>query len=123
MEAYESTTAGSKFQTDVTTKSVHTWEEVLKEVNKASDDYNDLSGFWGKIRKGLRSFGKNNKAFEAWASVLPSQSHYFSLLCGGFKLIFGVCTGLTFPTPCRSLSGLRRLQRACTTFETTSATH
>ncbi|PGH30406.1 hypothetical protein GX50_06842 [[Emmonsia] crescens] len=94
MEAYESTTAGSKFQTDVTTKSVHTWEEVLKEVNKASDDYNDLSGFWGKIRKGLRSFGKNNKAFEAWASVLPSQSHYFSLLCGGFKLIFGAAARL-----------------------------
>ncbi|EQL38730.1 hypothetical protein BDFG_00275 [Blastomyces dermatitidis ATCC 26199] len=74
--------------TDVTTKSVHAWEEVLQEVKKASDEYNDVSGSWGHIRKGLRSFGKNNKAFEAWASVLPSQSHYFSLLCGGLKLIF-----------------------------------
>ncbi|PGH07687.1 hypothetical protein GX51_01696 [Blastomyces parvus] len=94
LEAYESTTAGSKFQTDVTTKAVHTWEEVLEEVKKASDEYNDISGFWGHIRKGLRSFGKNNKAFEAWASVLPSQSHYFSLLCGGLKLIFGAAARL-----------------------------
>ncbi|OAX82257.1 hypothetical protein ACJ72_03394 [Emergomyces africanus] len=94
MDAYETTTAGSKFQTDVTGKSVHTWDEVLKEVKTASDDYNDVSGFWGKIRKGLRSFGKNNKAFEAWASLLPSKSHYFSLLCGGFKLIFGAAARL-----------------------------
>ncbi|OJD25472.1 hypothetical protein ACJ73_03156 [Blastomyces percursus] len=94
LEAYESTTAGSKFQTDVTTKSVHTWEEVLQEVKKASYEYNDVSGFWGRIRKGLQSFGKNNKAFEAWASVLPSQSHYFSLLCGGLKLIFGAAARL-----------------------------
>ncbi|KLJ12760.1 hypothetical protein EMPG_12242 [Blastomyces silverae] len=94
LEAYENTTAGSKFQTDVTTKSVHTWEEVLQEVKKASDEYNDVPGFWGRIRKGLRSFGKNNKAFEAWASVLPSQSHYFSLLCGGLKLIFGAAARL-----------------------------
>ncbi|OJD18718.1 hypothetical protein AJ78_01255 [Emergomyces pasteurianus Ep9510] len=94
MDAYEITTAGSKFQTDVTAKSVHTWDEVLKEVKKASDDYDDVSGFWGKIRKGLRSFGKNNKAFEAWASLLPAQSQYFSLLCGGFKLILGAAARL-----------------------------
>ncbi|EEH10615.1 conserved hypothetical protein [Histoplasma capsulatum G186AR] len=89
LEEYESTTAGSKFQTDVTTKSVHTWEEVLQAIKNASDEYNDVSGFWGGIRKGLRSFGKNHKAFRAWASILPSQSHYFSLLCAGFKLILG----------------------------------
>ncbi|ODH33993.1 hypothetical protein ACO22_03216 [Paracoccidioides brasiliensis] len=94
MEAYERTTTGSTFKTDVTTKQVHTWEEVLEEVNKASDRYNDVSGFWGKIRKGLRRFGKNSKAFEAWASLLPSQSHYFSVLCGGMKLIFGAAARL-----------------------------
>ncbi|QSS56288.1 hypothetical protein I7I53_04458 [Histoplasma capsulatum var. duboisii H88] len=94
LEEYESTTAGSKFQTDVTTKSAHTWEEVLQAIKNASDEYNDVSGFWGRIRKGLRSFGKNHKAFKAWASILPSQSHYFSLLCAGFKLILGAAARL-----------------------------
>ncbi|OAT05410.1 hypothetical protein BDBG_01810 [Blastomyces gilchristii SLH14081] len=37
--------------TDVTTKSVHAWEEVLQEVKKASDEYNDVSGFGGTLEK------------------------------------------------------------------------
>ncbi|KAK2752304.1 hypothetical protein FQN55_007344 [Onygenales sp. PD_40] len=94
MEAYENTTVGSKFKTDVTSRPVHTWEEVLEEAQKASDHYYDYSGTWGKIRKGLHSFGRNNKAFEAWSSALPSESHYFSLLCGGLKLIFGAAARL-----------------------------
>jgi len=94
MEAYESTTTGSKFKTEVTSKSIHTWNDVLIEVQQAEDVYYDESGMWGKIRKGLRSFGRNSKAFEAWATLLPSGSEYFSVLCGGLKLIFGVCTCL-----------------------------
>jgi hypothetical protein len=90
MEEYESTTTGSKFKTEVTEKPVHTWDDVLAEVQRAEDTYYDASGMWGKIRKALRSFGKNSKAFQAWASLLPSGSEYFSVLCGGLTLIFGV---------------------------------
>ncbi|KAK6340045.1 hypothetical protein TWF730_001820 [Orbilia blumenaviensis] len=94
MEAYESTTTGSKFKTEVTDKSVHTWDDVLTEVQLAADTYYDASGMWGKIQKGLRSFGRNSKAFEAWAMLLPSGSGYFSVLCGGLKLIFGAAARL-----------------------------
>ena len=61
-------------------------------MDEASEAYNDASGFWRKIRIGLRRFGKTNKAFGAWAGLLPSQSEYFSIICGGFKLILGVGT-------------------------------
>jgi hypothetical protein len=59
-------------------------------MDNASELYNDVPGRWGKIRKGLRKFGKTNAAFAAWAELLPSQSEYVSVLCGGLKLIFGV---------------------------------
>ncbi|KAH7336195.1 hypothetical protein BKA65DRAFT_552859 [Rhexocercosporidium sp. MPI-PUGE-AT-0058] len=89
MESYEQTTAGTKFKTDVMSNEVHTWEEVLEELNIASENYNDVSGLWGKIRRGCRSFGRNNKVFTAWSSLLPTESQYFSILCGGIKLIIG----------------------------------
>jgi len=92
MEAYETRTeVGSKFKTEVADKPIHTWEDVLAEVERAEVVYSDASGAWGKIQKGLRKFGSNARAFEAWASLLPSESEYTSVLCGGLKLIFGVC--------------------------------
>ncbi|KAM6522883.1 hypothetical protein FALCPG4_012498 [Fusarium falciforme] len=94
MEAYENTTRGSKFKTEVTDKSVHTWNDVLTEAQRAEESYYAASGMWGKIQKGLRSFGRNSRAFEAWASLLPSGSEYFSVLFGGFKLILGAAARL-----------------------------
>ncbi|KAM7222207.1 hypothetical protein V8F06_002479 [Rhypophila decipiens] len=93
MEAYE-TTVGSKFKTEVTDKPIHTWEDVLAEVDRAQSIYSDASGAWGKIQKGLRRFGSNAKAFEAWAGLLPAETEYTSVLCGGLKLIFGAAARL-----------------------------
>ena len=90
IEMYERSTVGSRYRTNITSDSTHTWEEVLAAVNQASESYKDVPGLWGKIRKGLRSLGSNNQVFEAWADLLPSQSEYFSVLCGGLKLIFRV---------------------------------
>ena len=80
METYEKTIKDSKYNTNIVSDATHTWEEVLDEVNAASVHYNDVSGFWGKIRKGLRSFGVNNPVFDAWASLLPNQSQCLSTL-------------------------------------------
>ena len=90
IETYEKTTTNSNYKTNIVSDKTHTWEEVLAEIETASERYNSVSGFWGKIRKGLRSFGSNNKAFDAWAGLLPTQSQYLSVLCGGLKLIFNV---------------------------------
>ncbi|KAF6218288.1 hypothetical protein HO133_005634 [Letharia lupina] len=94
IEAYEKTTKDSKYMTNIISDATHTWEDVLAEVNAASERYNDVSGFWGKIRKGLRSFGANNQVFDAWTGLLPTQSQYLSILCGGLKLIFSAAARL-----------------------------
>jgi hypothetical protein len=90
MEAYEKTTAGSKFKTDVTSKSMHTWEEVLEEVNKASETYHSRATVWGKIRAGLHKLGDNSRVFDAWAGLLPSGSDCATVISGGLKLILAV---------------------------------
>ncbi|KAF9885227.1 hypothetical protein FE257_000587 [Aspergillus nanangensis] len=69
MEDYERTTAGSNFKTDVTSQSLHTWEEVLEEVNKSSEAYSSRATVWGKIRAGLHKLGDNSRVFEAAARL------------------------------------------------------
>ncbi|KAL6718249.1 hypothetical protein ACLMJK_004337 [Lecanora helva] len=91
---YEKTAQSSKYMVGIKTDSAHTWEEVLTDVDIAAETYNSLLGFWGKIRKSFRNLGKTNKVFEAWASLLPSESEYFSVLCGGLKLILGAAARL-----------------------------
>jgi len=91
---YQAKTAGTKYQMVLDFSSLHTWDEVLQSVDDASKLYNEVPGAWGKIRKGLRRFGKTEQAFQAWSALLPSQSEYFSILCGGIKLICGVCVNV-----------------------------
>jgi hypothetical protein len=88
---YQQRTVGTKayIKLDVDSTTC-TWEDVLETVNTAALQYDQPNGAWGKIRKSLRKFGRNNQAFSAWTELLPSQSEYVSLLCGGFKLIIGV---------------------------------
>lgn len=80
--------ADAKYRTQVTFQgSVHTWDEVLAEVDRVACQYRDITGFWAKIRKGLRKFGDDHGAFDAWTELLPTQSLYCSVLCGGLKLV------------------------------------
>ncbi|KLU84871.1 hypothetical protein MAPG_03905 [Magnaporthiopsis poae ATCC 64411] len=91
---YQNATAGTKNPSALDLDSVHTWSEVLEAVEKASSEYNGNPGRWGKIRKALRRFGRTNTVFDAWSSVLPAQSEYFSIVCGGLKLICGAAARL-----------------------------
>ncbi|MCJ1382835.1 hypothetical protein MMC17_005948 [Xylographa soralifera] len=38
-------------------------------------------------RRGYESFGKNSATFQSWLELLPTESNYLSVLCGGLKLI------------------------------------
>ena len=78
----------------------HTWEEVIEEIDRAATLHYEPSGVWGKIRKAFRSVGNRHSVFQPWLHFLPAQSPYFSVICGGLKLILGVC-------------GLSRTARAC----------
>ena len=90
--AYEASAAAAdpNHKTNIDWNHIHTWEEVLEEVEKAAQSYNDNSKVWGKVRKAFRSIGSNQKIFAAWLEFLPSQSQYCSIVCGGLKLILGV---------------------------------
>ena len=87
-------------KSEIDWEHTHTWEEVLKETEEAASSFNDPSGSWGKVRKVFRSLGTNHKVFKAWLEFLPDQSQYCSIVCGGLKLILGVCLFSTLSLEC-----------------------
>jgi len=91
MAEYEKVTGvDGKKKKPVLSKDLHTWSEVLQEVENASNQYDEPDGAWGKIRKAFRKSADKADIASAWLTLLPNQSEYFSVLCGGLKLIIGV---------------------------------
>ena len=80
-------TAGLKYRTSIDLSDVHTWDQVLAEVNRVASRYKVTPTFWSKVRRGLKKFGENHEAFDAWLGLLPTQSNYCSIICGGLKLV------------------------------------
>ena len=78
-------------KSEIDWQHAHTWEEVLEQVEEVSKSFNESSSTWGKVRKVFLSMGSNHKVFKAWLELLPTQSQYCSIVCGGLKLILGVC--------------------------------
>lgn len=89
MDDYEKV-ADAKHKTHISSGDLYTWEEVIEEVMQAASHYNDRSSLWNKIRHGLRGFGESHSAFDAWLGLLPTQSNYCFMLCGGLKFILKV---------------------------------
>jgi len=71
----------------------HTWEQVLSmqqgfhEERRKADTPKGLKSF---IYTKMRRFGENSETFQACLMLLPTESHYLSVLCGGLKLLLGV---------------------------------
>lgn len=72
----------------------HTWKEVLKAVDDAKQSYDDPQGRLGWLRERLRKIGDKAGStaplLDGWLGLLPSESEYGSVICGGIKLILGV---------------------------------
>lgn len=91
MDEYSKTLEDKKKKgTEPPRRKSQNWEDVLHELEDASQQYNDPSGTWGKIRKAFRRSGDKAGPASAWLALMPTQSEYFSVLCGGLKLIIGV---------------------------------
>lgn len=76
----------------VDTDARYTWDDVLSVQRGLIEDREaevtkGLKGFW---HKGVHRLGSNSESFQAWLKLLPTQSHYLSVLCGGFTLLLGV---------------------------------
>ena len=80
-------TSGIRHRTSINIDESHSWEQVLAQVDYAASAYKDKSSLWSKVRRGMKKFGENHEAFNAWLNLLPTQSQYCSIICGGLKLV------------------------------------
>ncbi|KAI0407319.1 hypothetical protein F4802DRAFT_555016 [Xylaria palmicola] len=83
------------FKTGFNLQSTHTWAEVISEAKCAEIKYNkkaDKESPFGRVRGLFRSFRSNSPAIQNWLSLLPSDSMYASLICGGLKVILRAAT-------------------------------
>lgn len=70
----------------------YTWSNVLSAHKSFLEERQNLTpgGVSGFVYKNLRKFGDNSETFQSWLKLLPTESHYLSVLCGGLTLILGV---------------------------------
>ncbi len=84
-----------KYRTGFNLQNTYTWDDVIARVEEARNQYqgvekNGKKGNLIRIRHRLRSFSKAAPAIQDWLKLLPGDSIYASVLCGGLGLILGV---------------------------------
>ena len=74
------------------TTADYSWSHVLSAQDSFSQECENGTsrGVKGIVYKQLRRFGDNSEIFQSWLKLLPTESHYLSVLCGGLTLILGV---------------------------------
>ncbi|KAI7488816.1 hypothetical protein KC351_g1730 [Hortaea werneckii] len=82
--------AKPKYQADIDLRlsAHHQWDDVIGAVEALSQTQAGRKDFWSSLRNKLHWFGENSSVFQQWSGLLPTQSNYFSVMCGGLKLIF-----------------------------------
>lgn len=70
----------------------YTWSNVSSAQKSFLEERQNLKsgGASGFVYKNLRKLGDNSETFQSWLKLLPTESHYLSVLCGGLTLILGV---------------------------------
>ena len=91
MQEYQEKVA-PKYRVEINLQALHNWDEVIERAEVARNEYNGVAekGILKRMRFGFRSFCTAAPAIEAWFRLLPSDSIYGSVLCGGIGLILGV---------------------------------
>lgn len=87
---YESK-AKDKYKTGISVDKRHTMQElevVLAESLKKHEE--QPGGLWGKIDTAFRKLRERKDDINSWLGLLPGESQYFSVVCGGFKIILEV---------------------------------
>lgn len=77
-----------KVKMDLSLASVHHWTDVLQAIESLRAVRDQRKSFWAAVQRKLHWFGEHSSVFQQWSGLLPTQSNYFSVLCGGLKLIF-----------------------------------
>ena len=81
-----------RYRTGVDLMTTHTWADVMREVDTARKKYEgkDEKGIRRKIGNGWKNFISAAPAIEAWLEMLPNNTLYGSILCGGLTIIVEV---------------------------------
>ncbi|KAK3175058.1 hypothetical protein OEA41_002304 [Lepraria neglecta] len=81
--------ADPRYRTRVNLMDKHTWSDVMAEVEIARDEYKGVgkNGIMKSIRNGWGNFSTAAPAIEAWLQLLPNNTLYGSVLCGGLTII------------------------------------
>ena len=101
--------ADPEYRTGVDLMTTHTWADVMAEVETARRKYDgkEEKGIRRKIGNGWKNFISAAPAIEAWLELLPNNSLYGSILCGGLTIILEVCRDVR-PTISSMLTIYRR---------------
>lgn len=91
MREYEAT-ADAKYKTGVNVGDRHNFKQLWTVIDEAVNKYEtkDTARFWGKIRLAFRKLGDGSETAQGWLGLLPTESNYLSVVCGGLKLIIKV---------------------------------
>lgn len=70
----------------------HSMDDVMEAIEDAKMVYDktEQGGFFVRLRRVFRRLAEKQEACDAWLKLLPGDSQYFSIICGGLRLILGV---------------------------------
>lgn len=91
MKYYEDT-AKEKYKTGVNVDDTHSIQQLWQVIDDVTNNYTspNQNGRWGKIRMVFKKIGEGSEAIQGWLGLLPDESEYLSIVCGGLKLILKV---------------------------------
>jgi hypothetical protein len=93
VQQYEHTLSKQDPRARINIRSAHSWDEVVRAAKDAEKAYNAEAkrGATGHVRGYFRHIGDYSTSAAPWVGLLPNDK-YFSVLCGGLKLVLGVRT-------------------------------
>jgi len=79
-----------KFKTSFDISEKHNWDEVIAEAKIAELKYKKKGtgeSPFGKVRGFFRALQRDTATPQGWLEIMPTQSEYASVICGGFKVL------------------------------------
>ncbi|KAH9882004.1 hypothetical protein J1614_001175 [Plenodomus biglobosus] len=78
-----------EFRVEIDLTTSRSMNDIVSAVEEAQKAYEMKAekGMFAPFRKALRKIGDHNKTYQSFLALAPSQSTYFSLVCGGVVLL------------------------------------
>ena len=90
IEIYQKSSKGNHLPPAFDIRKAHSWDEVHQAARLAEAEWkkDGTRGIFSKIGRGIQ---RSTPAVEPWLGLIP-DGDYTSVLCGGLKIAFGVCS-------------------------------